>query len=85
MKRVNRRDLEDHLFVVLKTLPKTTMSKLRSRLPQDGDDACSLIAKAVAEGIDNSGSCVVVADQTTSNGIPWHRGEFGKDEPWPGE
>lgn len=89
MRRLTRRDLESHLFVVLTTAPATIQRGLASKDQQAREEARKQLVALLCDRIDGPGVCVVKADpvrvQSDNPGHHVRPGVFGADEDWPSE
>jgi len=86
MRRLSRAHIVSRFTVALKTLPKGTIMRARSKHVIESDENCKMIAEALAALVDGDHSCVVVPDMRhpSGNGTP-EMGRFGQHEPWPAE
>jgi|GEM_PF-2910686 len=52
MNRITRRDLRDHIFVVIKCAPPTVIAGLRGKLPLENDNACEALTELILQQVD---------------------------------
>ncbi|MEP2103107.1 MAG: hypothetical protein ABJP02_04815 [Parasphingorhabdus sp.] len=83
MHRIERRELSAILTVAIKQLPKSSLTRLSSKLPVERDAATRAISEAVCDEIDNASTMVIRADLVDNIGNSGRPGVFGEDEPDP--
>lgn len=85
MRRIDQTELETLLFHAIKAAPHTAKTGLRSKLAMESDRAHEAMAKHIASRISGASLAVVIADPVDNGYFDKRPGEWGKDEPGPGD
>jgi hypothetical protein len=82
MHRLSRTDLEALIFVAIATAPPGIKRGLKSKIPEEVDQARGELAQMICDKIDNCSSMVIVTEMI-GEAHRSYRGRWGVDEPDP--